>query len=345
MMFRKVIVLLGMCGILTAGLIAAACNERDGEEGDHATKVRSTEDVPASVRALLARFAPAGAKAEDMEREEEHGLVTWSAEYETAAGDVEITALSDGTLVAVEEESTPSALPPAVAAAARATLDGKIEKADHVRLAVYEIEDAPTPGTVRERFVDPFGRVVFERTHEAAPENDRPEEMTALPVQVRTTIERETGGAEITGLEAGNEWGHTVHAASWDAPDGRRDVKVLDDGQVLYVELPTGPVPSRVAELAEDSGGYPEEVDAAEDAREDGEHEEAEHREGTGDAEEKQPGERAESGEESGRPTAAIERMLLEAWEVRGEQDGSEVELLILPTGEIVRSEAHPEAD
>ncbi len=336
---KTILVLVSIVGFLAAGLLTMACPEGDHEGGDNAKRVKSVAELPGPVREALGRYAPAQAKPESMEREEEQGLVTWSAEYETDAGDVEITALSDGTLVSIEHESKPAALPKAVADASRKALGGRPKEADHVQVAVYELEDRPEPGMVRERFVDPFGRVVVERIHKAGPEHDNPEEVSHLPAAVRATLDRETGGAELTGLQTENEWGHTVHAASWQAADGPREIKILENGQVLYTELPTGHVPAAVEKLVEEDAQHPQETAGVNEAEQREETEKASQEPGEEAKKSGMSNKNAEAGEVQGLPAGGVERMLIDAWEVRGKQHGRERELLILSTGEVLRSE------
>ncbi len=258
MMRKAVVVCFGVAGMLLSGSLTAACSTNRDQWGDPAARVKSIAQLPKPVRDTLRLFAPAKAKPGDMEREEEHGLVTWSSEYETNAGDIEITALSDGTLVSIEQESKPAALPREVASAGEKALGGKPKEADHVRLAAYELEDHVQKGTVRERFVDPFGRILLQRLFVASPEESIPEMVSDLPAPVRATLDHETGGAEPTSLRMEKEWGQTVHAASWHAADGRREVKILEDGRILCLELKTGPVPARVAALISEGAGQAE---------------------------------------------------------------------------------------
>ena len=47
------------------------------------------------------------------------------------------------------------------------------------------------------------------------------------------------------------EWGLEVVAIKWQMPSGRREVKLLGDGRLLFLELSENePVPSAVRELA-----------------------------------------------------------------------------------------------
>ncbi len=333
-MRRAVVVCFGLAGMLLSGFLTTACSTNRDEGGDAAAKVKSIAQLPKPVRDTLRLFAPAKAKPGGMEREEEHGLVTWSSEYETNAGDIEITALSDGTLVSIEQESKPAALPREVASAGGKALGGKPKEADHVRLAAYELEDHVQKGTVRERFVDPFGRVLLERLVVESPETT-PEAISDLPAPVRATLDHETGGAEPTSLRVEEEWGQTVHAASWHAGDGRREVKILEDGRVLYLELPTGPVPARVAALITEGAGQAE---AGAEANE--QQAEKPTAESASEGEEKLAeaggSEKAEGHDRRATSSVGVERVLLDAWEVHGERDGRNAEVLILETGKIL---------
>lgn len=283
---------------LTA-LLGIACS-RPQVESDAATPADS---VPGTVRATWTEWAGARSGPSALEHEIEHGLDTWSAEFKGDDGTVEITVLADGTLVALERDVDPDTLPADVAGAAATALGGAPERASHVRLAVYELENRTPSGALRERFVDPFGVILSDRMIDVGSENEAAESLEDLPAAARTAIENAAGGSPITGLARETERGRQVHAASWTAADGPRELKILDDGTVLSLELPTGELPEGVRSL---TGAV------------------------VGDDE----GESDESGAEPGEDEPTVERMLLDGWEVERMSGDAVRSVVVLPTGQ-----------
>lgn len=174
-----------------------------------------------------------------------------------------------------------------------------------------ELEDRPTPGAVRERFVDVFGNLLVTRTIHDGDEVESPEELAELPEAAHAAITREAGAATIESVAAEQVDGRTVHAASWRGSGGPRELKVLDDGTVLSLELPLGALPPAITSLLGD-----DEVAPADE----------------GEEEEEENNDVAET---AGR-AVDVERMLLDVWEVEA-SDGDMVRTaLIVPTGEIL---------
>ncbi len=247
-----------------------------------------------------------------LEHDSEHGVEVWSAEFDAPDGRREVSALGDGTLVAIEREVAPEKVPRVVREAAVRVLGSQPGEADHTRIVVYEVEDRPVPGKVRERFLDVFGNVLI--TRDASREAEAAESLEDLPAAARDAIASVAGGAAIDSVVAEHDGDRVVHAASWRSPAGPHELKVLDDGTVVSEELPLGRLPDAVTSLLE--GG-----------------------EVTGDDE----AETDEAGEEAA-PTG-VERMLLDAWEVEA-ADGDMVRTaVVLPTGEILGDVAVGDGD
>ena len=286
---------------LTTTILGVGCARHEAPETAAAD---TTVQPPAAVEATFAAFGGGARRPGSLERDREHGFEVWSAEFDGPEGGREVTALPDGTLVAIEREVASEDVPTAVRQAAERVLGTAPDELDHTRLAAYEIEDRPSPGTVRERFVDAFGNLLVTRTESDADESETPEELGDLPPAVRTAIDREAGAVPLESIVAEQADGRTVHAVSWQEADGPRELKLLDDGTVLSLELPLGAVPEAVAAQAGDEDLADQEGEVDDD--------------------------------ESAAGVTNLERMLLDVWQVEA-SDGDMVRTaLILPTGEIL---------
>ncbi len=300
---------------LLGGGISACAGKRPADSGPEAADRPTIAEAPAAVQATFGRYAPTGVPAGTVEQETEDDLATWSAEYPGESGIVEVSALADGTLVSVEREVAAADAPAVVRERAAALLGAAATTVDHLRLAVYELEERTASGRVRERFVDPYGRVVLERVLEPGADTETPVPLTDLPAAVRATMTTAAGGAGLSDVHRETMDGHPVFAASWHAADGAHEVAVLEDGTMLSVELATGPVAARVAALTEKGEG-----ETGEAARGDEE----------GDAgEETATAEANETG-------TGVERMLLEVWEAKATVGDTVRQVLLLPTGQIL---------
>ena len=290
-----------LVGVLV-GVLAVAGIACAAEHGQNLTAT----SAPQPVQLTWQRLGGSLESAIEVERETEHGLETWSAEFPQADGTAEVSVLADGTLVSIEREVTAEVMPAAVREHAARALGAAPDSVERLRLAVYELEDRDASGTVRERFVDPFGNVLLTRSIDEANQHEVAEKLADLPAAARAAIVQECAGAELTSLAQETEAGHDVHAAAWRTADGPRELKVLGDGTVLSLELPTGALPARVAALVTKARA------AADDDDDEGD-EDAAHGRGT-----------------------AVERMLLDAWEAEVTAGATVRQAIILPTGEIL---------
>lgn len=326
-MRRKWYIAVIVVGFIGLALPAQGCTGDHEDAGDEGVKaVESAAELSAPLRETFARFAPPDAKQGDIEAETENGLQTFSAEYDSKDGDVEITVLSDGTLVSIEQESKAGLLPGPIAAVAQKVLGAAPAEADQVQLAVYEFEDQLPGGVVRERYVDVFGQTVLEKRFKAGTEQESAVAEEDLPGQVRDAVEAAASGVKVNKLQREIVWGHQVYSVSWRAADGRRELKVLENGALCSLELPTGRLPARVVSIFSEGVGHAaHEEGLLREEAEEAQNVEAEEPENVGDS------------ETTDEPTG-VERMLLYGWEIGAKRDGHEVEAIILPTGEVLQT-------
>jgi hypothetical protein len=310
---RWIVALLATAGALTA---VGCAEERTAE----APAPAAAETVPDAVQQTWKAFGAPLPSSGQVEKETEHGLETWSIEFRGEAGTTEVAALTDGTLVSVEHEVALADVPASVTEQATRVLGAAPDSVERVRLAVDEFENRTAAGAVRERFVDAYGNVLKTRNVDSSDEQEVEESLEELPAAVRTAIEHESQGATLTELEKETEGGVEMHSAAWKATDGHRELKVLADGTVLSLELPTGTLPARVAALVAGGGavaGQGSSTTAATAAEDD-------------DREDGAAGETAEHGK------VDVERLLLEAWEVEVTEGETVRQALLLPTGELL---------
>ena len=137
-------------GLLVAG---AATGLAWNEEG------MSLKQVPPQVRNALLKLA-GGAKITEVERENEHGVVSYEAEWKVNGREVEAEVTADGTLVELEEEIRPGDVPAAVKAAVakRFPAGAKLEY-EKITMYFYEIE-AEIDGSEKEILVSPTGEIL-----------------------------------------------------------------------------------------------------------------------------------------------------------------------------------------
>lgn len=145
-------------GLLVAG--AATGLAWDEEE-------MSLSQVPAQVREALLKLA-GGAKITVVERENEHGAVSYEAEWEVNGREAEAEVTADGNLVKLEQEIGVSEVPAAVKAtvAKKFPAGTKIEY-ERITMHFYEIE-AEIGGREKEILVSPTGKIL----HAEAGEDD-----------------------------------------------------------------------------------------------------------------------------------------------------------------------------
>ncbi len=223
-----------------------------------AAEPRST--VPPVVQRTLARFIPDARAVYTVAMISVGSQAAYHFLLDGEAGPYEITVLSDGTLLSLAQEISPETVPASI----RALFDERIQASSpsiqHLWLMAYEIEtEGPGDGET-ERFVNPLGEALFEgfKPGEGDPEQEDEavrESLEDLSALARQTLIRHLAGADPVRIEAEVEWGVRVHAVKWVGPEGGQEIKVLEDGRTLFLELPkTEPIPPPVRVLLEAGG-------------------------------------------------------------------------------------------
>jgi len=130
-------------------------HEEEGEE--EGEEEVSLDQIPAAARqALLA--AAGGAKIVEVERETEHGLVLYEAEWIADGRKHEAEVTAEGALVELEEDVSADEVPAAVKrAAAKLFPPGAKLEYEKKTIIVYEVE-AKINGKEREVLLTPAGR-------------------------------------------------------------------------------------------------------------------------------------------------------------------------------------------
>ncbi len=137
-------------GLLVAG--AATGLAWDEEE-------MSLSQVPAQVREALLKLA-AGAKITEVEREREHGMIFYEAEWEVDGRETEAKVTASGDLVEMEEEVAAGDVPAAVrAVVAKKFPNGAKVEYEKITLHFYEVE-GKVAGVEREILVSPAGKIL-----------------------------------------------------------------------------------------------------------------------------------------------------------------------------------------
>ena len=128
--------------------------EQDDDDEDDLT----INQVPEPARAALLKLA-GGAKIIKAEREKEHGVLVYEAEWVKDGTQHEAAVTADGTLIETEENVRVEDLPPAVRAAIAKHFPAKTKLTVEKKMVViYEVE-ARIDGKERELVVFPTGKV------------------------------------------------------------------------------------------------------------------------------------------------------------------------------------------
>jgi len=130
------------------------------EEEEEEEEVISLDQVPAAARKALLKHA-GGAKIIEVEREKEHGVVLYEAEWEVGGREHEAKVTTGGDLMELEEVVGANEVPPAVLRAAKKVF-GAGAKVEYERktITLYEVE-AKVNGKEREVLLTPAGTVVI----------------------------------------------------------------------------------------------------------------------------------------------------------------------------------------
>ena len=128
--------------------------EHEGDDEDDLT----LDQVPEAARAALLKLA-GGAKILKAEREREHGVLVYEAQWAANGTKHEAAVTADGTLIETQEivpaEKAPAAVRAAIAKHFGANAKVVVEKK---MIVVYEVE-AKVDGKEKELFIFPTGRV------------------------------------------------------------------------------------------------------------------------------------------------------------------------------------------
>ncbi|MCK4660286.1 MAG: PepSY-like domain-containing protein [Phycisphaerae bacterium] len=128
--------------------------EHEGDDEDDIT----VDQIPGPARKALQQLA-GGAKLLKAEREKEHGVLVYEAEWSVSGVKHEAAVTADGTLLETEQiipvEKAPAAVRAAIAKHFGANVKVVVEK---MMIVVYEVE-ARIDGKEKELLISPTGRV------------------------------------------------------------------------------------------------------------------------------------------------------------------------------------------
>ena len=147
---RTLVILLGLAVLVVVAATGPAEERKDNAWGD----------IPAKARAALIKLA-GDARITEMEREREHGVVLYEAEWVTAQGrEQEAVVTAEGDLVEIEEEVSAGDVPATVQAKVAKLFPGAARfEYEKVMIVAYEIE-ATVDGREREVLVTTLGTVL-----------------------------------------------------------------------------------------------------------------------------------------------------------------------------------------
>ena len=159
--------------LIGVGVLAALAVVPWAARGDEELTI---DQVPEAARAALLKLA-GGAKIVEVERENEHGLGVYEAEWVVNGREHEAAVMADGTLVEMAEVVGLETLPPAVRAAVTKHFPGETKlEIEKKTIVAYEVE-ARVDGKEREVLILPTGKVHGQRTegsqhHDDADDDD-----------------------------------------------------------------------------------------------------------------------------------------------------------------------------
>ena len=224
-----------VCLVLFGVGVAAGCAaSRPGSDGGNT----SLNQIPNTAREALLRLAD-GAPITAVEREQEHGMVLYEAEWSAHGHEAEAKVTADGDLVEFEEHVDADAVPRRVrAVAARVFPHGARIEYEKAMVVVYEIE-ARVDGQEKEISVLTTGEILGrEDDDEDDYEDDSDDEeeisLDEVPAAARATILAEAKGAQVTEVERETRRdGRIVYEVEWTVNGQEVEVKVAPDGTLL----------------------------------------------------------------------------------------------------------------
>jgi uncharacterized membrane protein YkoI len=204
----------------------------------------SLSQVPAKAREALLKLAK-GAQITEVEREKEHGMIFYEAEWKVNGREKEAKVTAEGALVELEEKIRPKNVPAAVKkVVAKEFPAGAKVKYERVMIVVYEVE-GKVNGKEKEILILPTGKI--HGREEGDDDNDDDDDdgeenevdvtLDQVPAAVKATILAEAKGVSIKEIERESKKGKAVYEAEW-MEDGKEiEIKVSSDGKLLKREI------------------------------------------------------------------------------------------------------------
>lgn len=219
-----------------------------------AKTVKAAYDRPVpAVYDTLARFLPANALNLRLEKSSASGIYRFEAQ--SSAGGLKGEVTTRGTFLWLASPAQANDLPRHLRESLLPGTSREQPRIERVHVMAFEIETMEPSGAELERFVDAQGHLLFEVVNE--PETDEldvSENFEDLPAPVAGTILHHVGSRPLTRLQEEVELGSPIHAATWQSGHGEQEVKVLDSGLTLFLELPSDePVPPEVLRQVPDA--------------------------------------------------------------------------------------------
>jgi len=178
----------------------------------------------------------------------------------------------DGSLLYALEDSTLEQVPADLREKASELVGGGDILRQQIWLQAFACEDHLADGTERVRLFDPFGHLLCqfsevddqnedegeiedEATEETAPGVARRLEFDDLPEVVRVHLAAHlSAGAMIREVEYEQEWGLPVYTIAFKDRNGRQEIKLREDGEILFRETAyPRELPGAIVKLARDS--------------------------------------------------------------------------------------------
>lgn len=131
----------------------------------------SLNDVPEAAREAMKKLA-GGARTTEVERENEHGVACYEAEWKVNGREVEAKVMANGDLLEMEQEVSASEVPQKVKAAAGKVFPaGADVEYERITVVMYEVE-GKVDGKEREILIFPTGVIHSQMDDEDEDEGD-----------------------------------------------------------------------------------------------------------------------------------------------------------------------------
>ncbi len=211
----------------------------------HRVERDQARPVPAAYD-TLARFLPSDAVVLDVDPTSTDGIHRFEASRPGQTYRGEVTA--EGTLLWLSSPARVSVLPESLRESLLSDSSAPEPRVERVRILAYRVSGAASDGAEIVRFLDARGNALFHFEDLAeAQDGDGVEELSDLAGQVTQTLRPYLGGTPPTRVRQEQELGSTVHAVRWRSRHGEQEVKILESGLTLLLELADDePVPPAV---------------------------------------------------------------------------------------------------